>query len=177
MAAKISDRQVNLLGALSLGVSDRMRAAVAEILPLGGETAAAIIVIGHTPAMSIDQLSRVLRLSHAGTVRLVERLVERNLVEKRPSAADRRIMSLALTPDGLRQRDQLLESRRAALITLLEKVAPEDLVAFERVAEAIAAALPENALSALSTCRFCDEGRCVNCPMDVFGSLEPAGGQ
>ena len=74
MALNASDRLVNLLGALALGVSDQIRSAIAEGMPLGGETAAALTVIGHAPALSIDQLSRVLRLSHAGTVRLVERL-------------------------------------------------------------------------------------------------------
>jgi DNA-binding MarR family transcriptional regulator len=75
---------------------------------------AAVIVSGHAPAMSVD-LSRILRLSHAGTVRLVDRLVERNLVEKRPSALDRRMISLALTTDGWQQRYKLLALRRAAL--------------------------------------------------------------
>jgi hypothetical protein len=40
-------------------------------------------------------------------------------------------------------------------------VAPEDLAALERVAETIAAALPEDALSALTTYRFCDKRRCI----------------
>ena len=99
---------------------------VAHRLPAGrcGLTAAenaAVIVIGHAPTMSIDQLSRILRLSHAGTVRLVDRLVERNLVEKRPSALDRRIMSLTLTTDGWRP-DKLLALRRAASTVLLNQV-------------------------------------------------------
>ncbi len=175
MALNASDRLVNLLGALALGVSDQIRSAIAEGMPLGGETAAALTVIGHAPALSIDQLSRVLRLSHAGTVRLVERLVERNLVEKRPSPADRRVMSLTLTPDGSEQRDRLLALRRAALTPLLDRIAPEDCAALERAAEAIVAALPEDALSALTTCRFCDERRCAGCPMEIFGLLAPAG--
>jgi hypothetical protein len=52
---------------------------------------------------------------------------------------------------------------------------PEDLAALERIAETIAAALPEDALAALTTCRFCDERRCIDCPMEVFGLLEPPG--
>jgi len=40
------------------------------------------------------------------------------------------------------------------LTVLLNQVAPEDVAALERVAETIAAALPEDALSALTTCRF-----------------------
>jgi MarR family transcriptional repressor of emrRAB len=123
---------------------------VAHRLPAGrcGLTAAenaAVIVIGHAPTMSIDQLILILRLSQVGTVRLVDRLVERNLVEKRPSALDRRIMSLALTTGGWQQRDKLLALRRAALTVLLNQVAPEDLAALEHVAETIAAALPEDA--------------------------------
>jgi uncharacterized protein len=51
----------------------------------------------------------------------------------------------------------ILALRRAALTVLLNQVAPEDLAAPERVAETIAAAPLEDALSALSTCRFCDE--------------------
>ena len=62
----------------------------------------------------------------------------------------------------------------AALTVLLNRVAPEDLAALERVAETIAAALPD-ALSALTTCRFCDERRCIDCPMEVFGPLQNRG--
>jgi hypothetical protein len=52
---------------------------------------------------------------------------------------------------------------------LLNQVAPEDLAPPQRVAETIA----EDALSALTTCRFCDERRCVDCSMEVFGIPEP----
>ena len=114
-----------------------------------------MIVIGHAPTTSIDRLSRILRLSHAGTVRLVER----NPVEKRPSALDRTIMRLALTTDSWQQRDKLLAFRRAVLTVLLNQAAPEDLAALEHVAETIAAALPEDALSEFTTCRCCDERR------------------
>src|SRR4051794_24982292 len=81
-------------------------------------------------------------------------------------------MSLALTTNRWQQRDKLFALRRAVLTLLLNQVAPEDLAALEHVAETIAAALPEEALSALTTCRFCDERRWIGCPMEVFGSLK-----
>lgn len=171
----VSDPLVNLLGALALGVTDRMRSAVAQAMPLGGETASSVIVIGHAPKISIDQLSRILRLTHGGAVRLVDRLAERNLVDKQPSAIDRRIMTLTLTQNGLQVRDKLLALRRDALAALLERVAPEDLAPLERIAAIIVASLPENALSAMTTCRYCDERRCIDCPMEVFGPLETPG--
>ncbi len=85
-------------------------------------------------------------------------------------------MSLALTGDGWQQRDKLLALRRAALAALLDQVAPEDLPALERIAETIAATLPSDALTALTTCRFCDDRSCSDCPMEVFGPVETAGG-
>ena len=92
-----------------------------------------------------------------------------------PSAIDRRVMTLALTPSGLQLRDKLLALRRDALTALLKRVSPDDLAALERIAEIIVATLPENALSALTTCRYCDERSCIDCPMEVFGPLETPG--
>jgi MarR family transcriptional regulator, organic hydroperoxide resistance regulator len=40
---------------------------------------------------------------------LVDRLEERGLVERRPSAIDRRVKAVALTPEGIKVKDQLLE--------------------------------------------------------------------
>jgi len=177
MPLQLSDRTTNLLGALALGVTDRMRSAIAETISLGGEAVGAIVVIGHAPAMSIDQLSRILQMSHAGAVRLVDRLVERGLVEKSPSAADRRVICLALTPSGLLQREEILAHRRAALGSLLAHVAPEDLAALDRIAASIVASLPRDALSALTTCRHCDDRSCVDCPMEIFGPLLIPGSQ
>ncbi len=166
-----SDRLINLFGALSLGVSDQIRGAAASAMSAGGETAAALVVVGHAPGLSIDQLSRGLRLSHPGTVRLVDRLVALGLVERRPSAADRRSTSLELTAAGTDQREALLALRRNVLADLLNLVPIEDRPALERIAERIVGSLPQDALSALTTCRFCDERRCLDCPMDVFGTL------
>ena len=69
----------------------------------------------HARDQRADQLRRILRLTRGGAVRLVDRLVERNLVDKQPSAIDRRVMTLALTPSGLQLRDKLLALRRDAL--------------------------------------------------------------
>ena len=53
-----SERLINLFGALALGVTDRVRWAALAETALGGETAAALVVIGHSPGLSIDRLSR-----------------------------------------------------------------------------------------------------------------------
>jgi len=172
MSETPSDRLINLFGALALGVSDCIRAVAAEAMPAGGETAAALVVIGHDAALSIDQLSRVLRMSHPGAVRLVDRLVGLGLVERRPSDSDRRIMHLVLTEAGVAQREKLLALRHDVLLTLLDKVSARDRGALERAADAILASLPQNALSALTICRFCNEQCCPDCPMDQYGPVQ-----
>lgn len=150
------DRLVNVLGALALGLADRVRWAVLDEMGLGGETAAALVVIGHTPGLSIDQLGHVLRLSHPGTVRLVDRLARADLAARSTASHDRRAVALNLTPTGQAQRGALLKRRHAALAAALKEVSPEDQAVSERVADAMLRALPDDASSALTVCRFCD---------------------
>jgi DNA-binding MarR family transcriptional regulator len=166
-----SDRLINLFGALALGAADRVRWAALEEMELGGETAAALVAVGHAPGMSIDQLGRVLRLSHPGAVRLVDRLVNANLAIRSLASNDRRAVALTLTEAGKACRTALLKRRRTALKIVLKAVAPEDRAALERAAEAMLRTLPEDAASALTVCRFCDERRCPACPMDEFGEI------
>lgn len=162
-----ADRMINLFGALAQGVSDRVRTAISAAFPIGGEAAAALIVIGHEPGMSIEQISRILRLSHAGTVRLVERLVAHDLIAKARSASDRRMARVILTPTGEEQRAGLLSVRNDAVAALLAEVPAADRAALERVAETVLTSLLADVTSeALTTCRFCDQERCPDCPMD-----------
>ena len=99
-----SDRLINVFGALAQAVSDRVRIAIAQAFTAGGETAAALIAIGHEPGMSIDQISRILRLSHAGAVRVVERLDDQGFVGKSQSPSDRRVAHITLTRRGQAER-------------------------------------------------------------------------
>jgi DNA-binding MarR family transcriptional regulator len=161
-----SDRLINTFGALSQAVSDRVRIAIAEAFGAGGETAAALIAIGHEPGMSIGQIRRILRLSHAGAVRVVERLGGQGLVAKAQSPSDRRVVHVTLTSRGQIERTKLLGLRNAAIAGLLGKVSADDRVALERVADSILSSLFGDPQGALATCRLCDRARCNDCPVD-----------
>jgi DNA-binding MarR family transcriptional regulator len=52
-------------------------------------------------AAPMNELSRVLRFSTAGTTKLVDRLAEAGLVERHTSPTDRRVTLAALTPAGV----------------------------------------------------------------------------
>ena len=160
----LSDRLVNLFGALAVGTTDRIKkAAFDPTIPGGGETTAAIVVIGHASGLSIDELGRVLGLSHAGAVRLAVRS---------KALRDRRAVALMLSEAGENRLSAMLQRRKETLSALLSDVSNADRLVLERIAETILAQMSDDAVSALTICRLCDERRCYNCPMDAFGMLE-----
>ncbi|MGA0532783.1 PAS domain-containing protein [Hansschlegelia sp. KR7-227] len=57
-------------------------------------------LLRHEPGMSIELPRRALAPSHPGAVRLVNRLAAPGLIERRPSAGDRRAVALHRTPAG-----------------------------------------------------------------------------
>jgi DNA-binding MarR family transcriptional regulator len=164
-----TDRVANVVGAFALAVVDRMERAIFDHTDLGGEAVAALVAIGHSPGMTISQLSKVLARSHPGTVRIVDRLAVAGLVERKPGAPDRRSVTLDLTGDGVAERAEILQRRMSAIQDFLNAVAPEDFDTLQRIAATTVGALPDDATSALAICRYCDERRCPACPMESFG--------
>lgn len=162
-----SDRLINLFGALAQVVSDEMRGAISQRFPAGGETSTALSLIGHEPGLSIDQIGKAVRLSHAGAARVVERLVAQNFASKSPSADDRRVMRVSLTAIGLAERRALLNLRSTTIVRLLAAVAETDLAPLERVAETILASLVRDEVSARTICRLCNAEKCTNCPTEI----------
>ncbi|MEN7529373.1 MULTISPECIES: MarR family winged helix-turn-helix transcriptional regulator [unclassified Cupriavidus] len=170
---KDPSRLANMLGALATGLSDRIHAAVDHRTSLRGEAAAALIVIGHAPGLSIDQLGKVSGLSHPGAVRMVDRLVAAGFAQRTPAASDRRAIALHLTAAGETERATILEGRRAAIESVLSHVSSTDRAVLERLVETMLVSMPSDATSAMSVCRLCNQDACANCPMDAFGMLCP----
>jgi DNA-binding MarR family transcriptional regulator len=66
----------------------------------------------------MSQLSAVLGFSTAGTTKVADRLAEAGMIERSPSAADRRVILVTLTPHGL---DVASEAIRTFLAALRER--------------------------------------------------------
>jgi len=75
MEAMDMNRDRNTIGAFALLIGDEIARVVASKAPDAGPTAAALALLDHEPGLSIRTLSAGVGLSHAGTVRLVDRLV------------------------------------------------------------------------------------------------------
>ena len=85
--------------------------------PLGltGPQADALTVIGQAGPLSLKELGELLIAEAGHPSRLVDRLVEAGLVERRPAADDRRRIVLSLTPRGRRLAKQAREAREGVL--------------------------------------------------------------
>ena len=147
------------MGALGLAVADRIAEIALEVLDRAGETPAALVVIGYGLGPSNDQLRRILGLSHPGMVRLVDRLVADELVE-RQVGRDRRAVALFLTQKGHEARETLLAGRLAAIKSMLSPLGAEEEESLGLLLSRILAGLPSSDLERCHLCRMCDDRVC-----------------
>jgi MarR family transcriptional repressor of emrRAB len=160
-------RQANLLGAVSLAITDRVRAAAEQATGQGGSAPAALISLaGYLEGGPIDSLRGPLGLTHSAAVRLVDRLVAAGLARRR-EGADRRSVAVALTPPGREAAERATRARAEAVEAALGALDPAERADLARLNEKLLAALTDGRATAGHICRLCDadacghyEGRC-----------------
>jgi DNA-binding MarR family transcriptional regulator len=160
----MSDRAANLLGALVTALGDRMATAVAAEAGQHGGTPAALVQLAEHPGLTIDELRRRLALSHSTVVRLVDRLVARELVARTPHERDARAVRLTLTAEGRAAASSVAAARLGVLRAALAELPAELPGELERVAETVLLALPRSADDSSQICRLCS---LPACPQDV----------
>lgn len=152
----------------ALAAADRLRAAIEADLGSGGSAPAALVHMQAYPGESQESLRRVLGISQPATVRIVDRLVAEELVERRPGP-DRRSLALHLTARGDDAASALLAGRAHSLRPLLEVLGPDEQAALTPLLERLVAALADDRAQALRVCRLCDRTACTTgpgCPLD-----------
>lgn len=159
----------NILGALSLLIQDRVESAWESELDFSPMAAAALVQIENEAGSSIEQVARRIGLTHSATVRVIEKLAERGLVEKDRACKDARAQSLKLTGAGKRTGQQLHAARNRVTDDLLAGLDPAQREALRAVVRAILHQAVVPGREADVTCRVCDERRCRPeiCPIRV----------
>lgn len=158
----------NIFGAMSLALVDKMQQAFAAEAGLGPSAAAAIIQIGTAPGLSVEQLRRILALSHSATVRLVDQFAAGGLVERGGAGdGDRRAKPLRLTGAGETTFQRCLASRRAVIARAVGRLDATETRNLAELAEKLLPALVEPGDDGDVVCRVCDEQVCVpeRCPI------------
>lgn len=82
-------------------------------------------------ALTMSELSRRLLVSNGNTTTIVARLELDGLVKRTPSAADRRVVHVALTAAGRRHFERLAAEHEARLDSLFARVSATDVDALD----------------------------------------------
>jgi len=160
-------RTANLLGAAVLGLFDELKAAVEHRSGRAGEGPAALVVLGHQPGLSNEALSRLLGLTHTGSVRLIDRLVADGLVERRPSKVDRRGVALHLTPAGKTAREEIIAERERLMTSLIAPLSTGEQQQFADLLAKLLQGVARDDTHKLRICRLCNGPACGKCPIHV----------
>ena len=94
-------------------------------------------LLAHEPGLSIRTLAIGVGLSHAGTVRLVDRLATEGLIEPRGHATDGRARSLYLAAAGGRASTKVLNARDQIIAEGLSVLGDEQLVILGALSERV----------------------------------------
>jgi DNA-binding MarR family transcriptional regulator len=154
------DRAGNLLGALSLAVTDRAADAVGDAAGQSDSAAIALSAMHHfLDDPSVDLLRRVLGLTPSGAVRLVDRLEDAGYAKRAPGA-DGRSVSIRLTAAGRRAAERVSGARAKVLQDALSVLAPAERSALEEAVSRVLVGLIRGPGAVRWMCRLCDTGAC-----------------
>jgi DNA-binding MarR family transcriptional regulator len=161
MTAAGFDASANRLGALALRLVDRMDAAVTGDGARSSSAAAALSAVDRffDRAPTIDALRRVLGLSHAGAVRLVDSLEQQGLV-RRALGSDRRTRTVALTPAGRRAKRAVTTAREHVLVDALAVLSEDDRRTLATLVDKVLIALVRRPGPGAAMCRLCNTEVC-----------------
>ncbi len=160
------DDLANQLGALALALADDMRVAAEAAAGEAGPAAAALVLAGHAPGLSIAALAPAVGLSHPGAVRLVDRLVADGLMARQPDPRDRRAVQLQLTDAGKARAAAVQAARNAPLQQLVATLRPAEAASLQTAVARLISARVSSDADALRLCRLCDHDRCDTCPAE-----------
>jgi MarR family transcriptional regulator, organic hydroperoxide resistance regulator len=87
----------------------------------------ALVVIGQAGPLSLKELGELLIAEAGHPSRLIDRLVEAGLVERRAGGEDRRRVELSLSPRGRKLEKRILAARESVIDLARELVGDRDL--------------------------------------------------
>jgi len=159
-------RDLNVVGAFTLALADDLKAAMQDLADGNESACSALVVVGQESGLSVDRMSKILGLSQSGTVRLVDRLAEAKLVERK-TGTDRRSVALRLTDAGKRQVKSLLVGRQHALSQALRGLDDWERSTLTAIASKVLRGLEHSEVECDRRCRLCDDAACPDqtCPM------------
>jgi DNA-binding MarR family transcriptional regulator len=153
-------RSANLLGTIGMAVSDRIRAAGADEVGLGGSAPVAIVALStYLAERPLEEIADAFGITPSAVVRLVDRLEREGLADRKPGPDGRRV-SVRLTAKGDRLAKAILARRERELAGVLGLLSAAEQRELTRLHEKLLARLPAGVPAARRVCRFCDVRAC-----------------
>lgn len=156
-------RTGNLLGAVALGISDRLQAEAQLAAGRLGARAAALATLAQWPGYTIEGLRHCLGLSHSATVRLIDGLVGDGLVIREHVGGGPAVRP-RLTDAGEAAAQVVLAARSHALHSLVDPLSDEELSRLTPILERLLESMTTDFFAGELICRLCELD---NCPQDV----------
>jgi DNA-binding MarR family transcriptional regulator len=155
------DHDLNVIGAMTLVLGDRLRDATERASGMRGALPAALAALHEwAGGRSIETLAGGLRLSHSRAVRVVDRLEAAGLALRERDPDDARTVLVRLTPAGEHAGREVLDARAAALGEAIATLAPEDRRELAGLAERLLGPATTSRRAARAICRLCDAHAC-----------------
>lgn len=181
-------RLINVLGALAMALADGIRDATEAAAGMTGAAPAALVALHQFLAgRPAEDLAQATGLTHSGAVRLIDRLVDAGLVERRPGR-DARSLSIVLTPRGRALSRKVTVARAAVIEAALGGFDSADCRTLLRLTDTLVANVTARRLRAPARaeeptgwlCRLCDLRSCGRpegeCPAANAAQDEPVAG-
>jgi MarR family transcriptional regulator, negative regulator of the multidrug operon emrRAB len=162
-------RTGNLLGAVALGIGDRLEAQAQLAAGRQGARAAALATLAQWPGYTIEGLRHCLGLSHSATVRLVDGLVEDGLVVRERVGGGPAVRP-RLTDAGEAAAHSVLAARNDALHSLTDSLSDEELSRLNPILERLLESMTTDFYAGELICRLCELDDCPQdiCPVELM---------
>ncbi|MDQ6698295.1 MAG: MarR family transcriptional regulator [Actinomycetota bacterium] len=160
-------RLTNVLGALTLALADGIREATEAAAGLTGSAPVALIALHQfLGGRTTQELADATGLTHSGAVRLIDRLDESGLVERRPGR-DGRSLAIVLTAAGRALSRDITVARAAAVEGSLGRLGDAERQRLLGLVENMVGTITAQRLAARAggeepawLCRMCDAAAC-----------------
>ena len=153
-----------MLGALALGITDRLSSAIETSAGSSLSAAAAIQCIDQEPGVRVEALRVPLGLSHGAATRIVATLVAQGLVLREQDRRDGRAVRLRSSEPGRRRALRDRSARSKVTRDLVDRLPRFWIPRLIRIAERLLVALAEEPGAGLRICRLCEWRVCRDDP-------------
>jgi len=159
-------RAGNLLGALAVGVYDRLERETEAAAGHTGRRAAALTNLAQWPGDTIEELRHMLGLTHSATVRVVDGLAADGLVE-RVRVGGGPAVRPTLTEPGEADARRVLDARNDLLQWLVGHLSDEEIASLTALSERLLGAMTDDFNAGELICRLCELEACPQdrCPV------------